>query len=63
MGSDPRHRPIPLTSHAVEVPQLQNRGRLAQMLADGWSSSARTKMCFFQYNPADIHALHIAGPK
>ena len=31
----PRHRPITLISHAVAVTYIQNRGRLAQMLAQG----------------------------
>ena len=45
LGSDPEFGPTPLTSHAVEVAHIQkNRGGLAQMLAQGWSSShAHTK--------------------
>ena len=35
MGSDPRHGPTPLSTHAVAVTYIQNRGRLAQMLAQG----------------------------
>ena len=34
-GSDPRHGPTPLISHAVEVSHIQNRGRLARGLAQG----------------------------
>ena len=38
----PRHRPTPLMGgHAVVVTHKQNRGRLAQMLAQGQSSSAK----------------------
>ena len=33
MGSYPRRRPTPLTSHAVEASHIPSRGRLAQMLA------------------------------
>ena len=40
-GSDPRCRPTPLISCAVEVSHLQSRGRLAQMLAQGESSSKK----------------------
>ena len=35
IGLDPGHRPTPLTSHAVEAPHTQNRGRLAHPLAQG----------------------------
>ena len=34
-GLDPGHRPAPLISHAVEASHIQNRGGLAQMLAQG----------------------------
>ena len=38
------HRPAPLiSSHAVAVTHIQNRGRLAQMSAQGKSSSAKNK--------------------
>ena len=40
-GSDPGCRPTPLDSHAVAVTHIQNRGRLAQMLAEYKSSSAK----------------------
>ena len=40
-GSDPWCRPTPLISHAVEASHIQNRGRLAQMLAQGPSSSQK----------------------
>ena len=44
LGSDPWHRPTPLTSHSVEVSHIQKtRGRLAQRLAQGKSSSAKKK--------------------
>ena len=42
MGFDPRHRPTPLISNAVAATHIQNRGRLAQMLAQGESSSTAT---------------------
>ena len=42
LGSVPGHRPTPLLSgHAVMATHIQNRGRLAQMLAQGKSSSAK----------------------
>ena len=34
-GSDPRHGPTPLVSHAVVITHIQSRGILAQMLAQG----------------------------
>ena len=41
-GSVPRYSSTPLVSgHAVPVTHIQNRGRLAQMLAQGKSSSAK----------------------
>ena len=41
-GSAPRSGPTPLVSgHAVAATHIQNRGRLAQMLAQGDSSSAQ----------------------
>ena len=40
-GSDPRHWPTPLISHVVVGTHIQNRGRLAQMLAQGQSTSPR----------------------
>ena len=42
-GSDPGHGPAPLTSHAVAVSHIQNRGRLAQVLAQGQSSSSKKR--------------------
>ena len=42
-GSDPGHRPTPLISHVVAATHTQNRRRLAQMLAQGKSSSAKKK--------------------
>ena len=43
-GSVPRHGPRPLVGgHAVAATHIQNRGRLAQMLAQGESSSAHTQ--------------------
>ena len=40
----PGHGPTPLISvHAVVMTHIQNRGRLAQMLAQGKSSSERKK--------------------
>ena len=45
LGSVPRCRPIPLISvHAVAETHTQDRGRLAQMLAQGESSSAHKKL-------------------
>ena len=41
MGSDPRHRPPLLISHAVVVSCIQNRGRLAQLLTQCWSSLSK----------------------
>ena len=41
MGWDPGSVPIPLVSHAVVMTHIQNRGRLAWMLAQGYSSSAK----------------------
>ena len=44
LGSAPRYGSTPLTgSHAVVVAHIQNRGRLAQMLAQGKSSSEKRK--------------------
>ena len=41
-ASIPGHGPTPLgSSHAMVVTGLQNRGRLAQMLAQGESSSGK----------------------
>ena len=34
-GLNPRREPAPLFSHAAEASHIQNRGRLAQMLAQG----------------------------
>ena len=42
-GSDPGRRPTPLIIHAVEASRVQNRGILAWMLAQGKSSSRKTK--------------------
>ena len=43
-GSVPRSRPIPLVSgHAVVAAHILNRGRLAPILAQGKSSSAKAK--------------------
>ena len=43
-GSVPRCGPIPLvSSHAVVGTHIQNRGRLAQMLAQGQSSSSKKR--------------------
>ena len=43
-GSVPRHGPIPLVGGlAVMVSHIQNRGRLAQMLAEGKSSSSKKR--------------------
>ena len=42
-GSDPRSGLTPLTSHDVEASNVQSRRRLAQMLAQGWSSSNKNK--------------------
>ena len=40
----PRNRPIPLVScHGVAATLIQNRGKLAQMLAQGQSSSSKKK--------------------
>ena len=44
-GLVPGHRPLPLIgSHAVVVTHIQNRRRLAQMLAQGKSSQQRKKI-------------------
>ena len=40
-NSDPRCRTTPLISHDVEVCHIQSRGRLAQILAQGESSSQK----------------------
>ena len=40
-GSDPGHGPTPFISHALEASHLQSRGRLAQTLTQGKSSSAK----------------------
>ena len=42
-GLDPRRTPTPLISHAVEASHIQSRGGLAQMLAQGESSSLQKK--------------------
>ena len=50
LGSVPGCRPTPLISgHAVVATHIQNRGRLAQMLAQG-ESSAKKKM-LYSYGP------------
>ena len=49
MGLDPGHRPIPLISHAMAATHIQNRGRLAQMLAQGESSSAKKNIYMSMY--------------
>ena len=42
MGSDPRCGPTHCSSnHAVEASHIQNKGRLAQILAQGQSSSPK----------------------
>ena len=40
-GSDSGRGPTPLISHAVEASHIQNRGRLAQMLAQGQSPAPK----------------------
>ena len=46
-GSVPGHGPTSLLgSHAMVVTHIQNKGRLAQILAQGRSSSAKRKMKF-----------------
>ena len=40
---DPRHRPAPFISHAVEASYIYIKGRLTQMLAQGESSSPRKR--------------------
>ena len=43
-GSVPRRGPTPLvSSHAVMASHIQNRGRLAQMSAQGESSSSKKR--------------------
>ena len=42
-GSDPECRPTPVISHALEASHIQRRGRLAQVLAQGKSSSHKHK--------------------
>ena len=46
MGPDPGRRATPLVSHAVAATHRQNRGRLAQMLAQGEASSPKKKKVF-----------------
>ena len=41
LGSAPRHRPTPLIRGRVCGTHIQNRGRLAQILAQGESSQAK----------------------
>ena len=43
MGSDPRHEPTPLMSHAMAASHIQKRRRLAELLAQGKSSSTQQK--------------------
>ena len=43
MGLDPGHIPTPLVSYSVVAIQIQSRGRLAQMLAQGEPSSVEKK--------------------
>ena len=43
MGSDPGCRPTPLNSQAVEASHIQDKGRLAQILAQGQSSSSKKR--------------------
>ena len=47
-GSVPQRRPTPLiSSRAVALTHIRNRGRLAQMLAQGESSSGKKKSQIF----------------
>ena len=50
MGLDPGCGPTPLISHAVEASHIQSRGILAQMLAQGESSSQKTTTKKQNYN-------------
>ena len=43
LGLVPGSRLIPLISHAVAATRIQNRGRLAEMLAQGGSSSSKKR--------------------
>ena len=43
VGSDLGREPTPLISRSLEASHIQNRGRLAQMLAPAESSSLETK--------------------
>ena len=44
LGLVPRHGPAPLiSSHAMVTTHIQDRGKLAQMLAQGKSSSEKKK--------------------
>ena len=42
-GSAPGHGPTSVSSHAVAVTHIKNRGRLAKMLVQGESSSQKEK--------------------
>ena len=43
LGSVPGRGPTPVVSHVVVVTHIQNRGRLAQRLAQGESSSSKKR--------------------
>ena len=60
-----RHRPTHCSSsHAEAAPQIQGRGRLAQMLAPGQSSSLKTnKQTKKPKKGMAILALRYHGPK
>ena len=65
MGLDPRHRPMHhSSSHAVVVSHIQNRGRLAWMLAQGQSppnTHTQTSHSANKRNPAYQHTHLSAG--
>ena len=57
-GSDPKCRPTPLISHAVEASHKQSRGRSAQMLNSGLVLLKRKKEDWQQMLAQGESSLH-----
>lgn len=64
MGFDPGHGPTLLVSHALVVTHIQSEGRLAQMLVQGRSSSAKKKkaIILFSLPLTDVALLPDSNP-
>ena len=62
MGLDPGQGPAPFISHAVAATHRQSRGRLAQVLAQGKSSSTiATKKDFMTQNNSRSQVVNIGS--